>query len=181
MALYHGVQNWDRLLEFLETKAHLCFHPVFIPTALLSCHRYHLSRYRDVLDANIFKTERHIGYAVPGRLEQIRSDPSKTPSEAQELDYESIVRRLHSYQTELATMASVARFGQDCGDFLIRTVEESGSYSPFNDDETFHSSGEEILHEIELSRSLVRTLLSQNQSLKDRVQSQTNLVRSAEF
>jgi hypothetical protein len=180
-ALYHGVQDWDRLLSFLQKKVYHCLHPLFIPTALFSCHRYHLSHYRDVIDEKICGTEHQIGYAVPGRLEESELDPSNKGYEPQELNYESIVRRLHSYQTELATIANVARFGQDCGDFLMQTLQELETYSPFSDDEKFYSSGEEILHEVELSRSLVRTLLSQNQALKERVQSQTNLVSNADL
>ncbi len=181
MALYHGVEDWDRLLRLLKSKLHLCFHPMFIPTALFSCHRYHLGRYRGVVDANIYRTEHQIGYAIPGHLEQVRPEASNERLDVLEVDYESIVRRLHSYQTELATMANVGRFSKDCGDSLIQMIRELEIYSPFKDDERFHSSGEEILHGIEFSRSLTFTLLSQTQSLKERVQSQTNLVSSAKL
>jgi hypothetical protein len=182
LALYHGVEDWGRLLKLLKRKRHLCFHPMFIPAALFSCHRYNLERYRGVVDRNIFDTEHQIGYAIPGRLEYARGKTSnRESSNAPKADYESTVRRLHSYQTELATMANVARFSKDCGNTLIGTIQELESYAPFGDNQQFHSNSKEILHEIDFSKSLTHTLLSQIQSLKERVQSQINLVSGGEL
>jgi hypothetical protein len=180
-AFYHRIEDWGRLLNLLENKNHLCFHPIFLPTALFSCHRYHLGQYRNIVDTNVLETEHQIGYAIPGRLEEVHLAPPQESLDLPEMDYEIIVRRLHSYQTELATMANVARFSRDCGDSLMEMMEDFERCSTYEDEERWHESGEEIVHEIEFSRSLTRTLLSQVQSLKERVQSQVNLVSASDL
>lgn len=176
VALYHEVRDWNRLLTLLKRKVQLCFYPMFLPAALFSCYRFSLQRYRDVIDSHVYDTEHSLGYAIPGPLERYDAMITAKRWDTSKVDYESIVRRLNSSQTELATMGTVARFSKDCGDSLIHMIHELELYTLFGEDESFHKTREDILHEVEFSRTLTTSLLSQIQSLKERVQSEINLV-----
>jgi hypothetical protein len=148
---------------------------MFFPVAIYCSHQAQISQYRSIIDDNIHDLEREIGYAVPGRLEY-RSQGPEQGQRRPPKDYENAVRRLQSYQTELATIGHIARFSQSCGESLVQSIEQLGNDALFRNTISLHAAGENILHRVDFSRGLTVSLLSQCQALKERVQSQSNLV-----
>lgn len=134
-----------------------------------------MHRYRARIDQNVHESEQEIGYAIPGRLQQASANKSRNK---QYLDFEDITKRLHSYQTELTAIGHVARFSKVCGEFLLKTFQELNDIPLANYEHDFHKTGEPLLHHIEYYTNSCISLLSQSQSLKERVQSHINLVSS---
>jgi hypothetical protein len=177
-ALLHGTrfEDWKSVTELLRSSSSSCSHPMLLPTTIFHIHRLNMERYRSKIDRNVFDTELDIGYAVPGRLTDRFALPQNNPPDAQNLDFENIVKRLHSCQTELISSGHVARFSKDCGEFLIKTIQELNDLSPRTFKDDLDEKGERLLYEIEFSRNACICILSQSQALKERVQSHINLV-----
>ncbi|KAF2734183.1 hypothetical protein EJ04DRAFT_493933 [Polyplosphaeria fusca] len=173
--LYHGLKDEEAVFAALKTNGPLCFHPMFFLVAVYCLHQAQLSRYRTVVDGNIYQLEEEIGYAVPGRLERRDQKPVQR-QDGQLIDYGTVVRRLQSFQTELASIGHVARFSKECGNFLLQSIEQLSNDTLTDSTPSFHEAREYILHKVEFSRGLTTSLLSQCQALKERVQSQSTLI-----
>ncbi|KAK4182334.1 hypothetical protein QBC35DRAFT_510183 [Podospora australis] len=92
-------------------------------------------------------------------------------------DFETYLKRLHLFHPELACLSVVMRFCQEYGQFLVKlTTEQMERVSAADSKMAMHY--EEVLHLLQLPCSQSFTALSQLQSLKDRVQSQTTLIFS---
>ena len=172
---YHGLREEDRVFNQLQRNSRLCLHPLFFATVIYANHRQYISDYKCVVDGHLFYTEEQIGYAKPGALERIKI-PLMEKSSQDIVDYKPLVKRLQSYRTELAGIGHVTRFSVECGDFLVKLLEEMNTFSPFNEDAMLRKLGESILHELEFSKNLSLTMMSQRQALEDRVQGQSALV-----
>jgi hypothetical protein len=175
-AMVHGMREdeWMQIVAMLRDFIHLCFHPIFLPSLVFIVYQRSCEMHRAALDESIFTTERETGYGVPGRMLDQRYKWGVEFGADQVFDFESLLRRLHSYQTELITLANVLRFSDDLGAFLAKNASEIGRSS--STDDKIASECQEILHLLELPRSQIRTAQSQVQSLAERVQSQTTLV-----
>lgn len=175
---YHGLREEDRIFNQLQRNSRLCLHPLFFASVIYVNHQRYVSDYKAIVDGHLFYTEKQIGYARAGRLERIKMPLMETPSQ-DVVDYKPVVKRLQSYRTELACIGHLSRFCVECGDFLVKLLEEMNTLSPFKNDAMLRKLGESILHDLEFSRSLSLTMISQRQSLEDRAQGQSALVSLA--
>jgi hypothetical protein len=171
------MENWDRITDFVRSSLPLCSHPFFVPAVLFDQHLRNAENYRARIDDNLFHMEREIGYAIPGRLTEELASPPVRIAPTQDLDLEGAVRRLHSINTELITVGHVARFRVECSGFLMKTVQEFNHRSTGTHNDVLLEQGERILKQIDYQKNASSCLLSQGQSLKERVQSHITLVR----
>ena len=176
-AFLHGWSDddYERLLHFLQSQKDKSFflHPLLLATRLLQSLRFRTEIYRAELDKIVLKAECQIGYAIPGMLKYRSARSPDRLLTSKKLDFENIVRCLHSCQTELSGLIYVGRFGKELGEFIRKTIEElqKSTFSP--PDQVF----EELVHQVDFSTNLYATLVSQSSGvLKERVQSHINLV-----
>ncbi|KAK8096067.1 hypothetical protein PG999_014089 [Apiospora kogelbergensis] len=172
-ALVHGLQpaHWATLTALLMGSLHLCRHPLLLPILLFKTHRERIEQYRHDIDRSIVDLERETGFGVAGLLRDVRF-------QSPDLDLESALVRLQSQQTELANLAVVLRFSEKCADFLLNSITRLGQATLVCEQEAISELEDEMLHLLELPRNQVQTSMSQAQALKDRVQSQANLIFS---
>ncbi|KAK8087681.1 hypothetical protein PG997_002642 [Apiospora hydei] len=172
-ALVHGLEpaHWDTLVALLSQSLHLCRHPLLLPALMLTTHRKRIEKYRYDIDRSIVYLEKETGFGVAGFL---RGSRFQNP----DLDLESALVRLQSQQTELANLAVVLRFSEKWADLLLNSIARLSQSPLVCDQDAVLQLEDEMLHLLELPRNQVQTSLSQTQALKDRVQSQANLIFS---
>ncbi|KAK6863614.1 hypothetical protein PG995_000142 [Apiospora arundinis] len=172
-ALVHGLlpAHWATLTALLMGSLHLCQHPLLVPILIFATYRRRVEQYRHDIDRSIVDLERETGFGVAGFL---RDSRFQNP----DLDLESALVRLQSQQTELANLAVVLRFSEKWSDFLLNSITRIGQAALICDQDAILELEDEMLHLLELPRNQVQTSLSQTQALKDRVQSQANLIFS---
>ncbi|KAH6655913.1 hypothetical protein BKA67DRAFT_562158 [Truncatella angustata] len=175
-ALIHGAlpAQWDSFINLLCDSLHLCHHPLLLPTVLFVSHRLEIDHYRKRIDDSILQMERETGFGVAGIL---TTDQDRTFAQ-QSFSLESALVQLQSQQTELATLANVSRFSDRFSDFLFNSISRLNQTLRTSDHHHILELEDEIFHMLELPRSQAKSALSQIQSLKERVQSQTSLIFS---
>ncbi|KAF7507242.1 hypothetical protein GJ744_010800 [Endocarpon pusillum] len=176
-AFLHGIRfsEWERLKTDFRSLPLSYAHPMLLPVLLFNAHQVNMHRYRARIDQKVYESSKEIGYGIPGRLQEASANKSRNK---QYLDFEDITKRLHSYQTELATIGHVARFSKVCGEFLLKTLQELNGIPLTSCEHEFHKAGEPLLHRSEYYTNSCINLLSQSQGLKERVQSHINLTFS---
>ena len=174
-AVYHGAEltSWGKLVDLVHRNQRLWDHPLLVPTLVFLIHHEKAESYRARVDHLIFQIENDTGYGVAGLLQgpQVR---------ARKLAFhtESILIRLQSCQTELAVLSHVLRFNEEFVGFLVQGVEDYGQIPRGGNRRKHDALGEALLQMLELPRSQTTMAISQVQGLKERVQSQTSLVRA---
>jgi len=174
--LYQGLRRPTSIFSTVIANGALIHHPLSFCMIVYCTHQRYLARYRSMVDLRLFRTEKEIGYAVPGRLSQLDGSHD-VPLRYKEMDSKTWMKRLQFYQTELAAIGHVARFSRDCGAFLSDAMPEIRSQLP--DPKAVFRAEEMIMEEMQMAQSLTQSLLSQRTALEERVKSQTSLVRSA--
>ncbi|KAK7941509.1 uncharacterized protein PG986_013896 [Apiospora aurea] len=172
-ALVHGLEpaHWDTLVALFSQSFHLCRHPLLLPALMFTTHRKRIEKYRHDIDRSIVDLEKETGFGVAGFL---RGSRFQNP----DLDLESALVRLQSQQTELANLAVVLRFSEKWADLLLNSIARLSQSPLVCDQDAVLQLEDEMFHLLELPRNQVQTSLSQAQALKDRVQSQANLIFS---
>ena len=172
-AVYHGAEHasWDKLADLVRRNQRLWEHPLLVPTLVFLIHHEKVESYRARVDHLIFQVEKDTGYGVAGLLRGPRFRARK-----RSFDTESVLIRLQSCQRELAVLSHVLRFNEGFGDFLVQGVEDYSKVPRSGNRRKHDVLGEALLHMLELPRSQTIMAISQVQGLKERVQSQTNLV-----
>jgi hypothetical protein len=187
--LYYGLKDEDGLFSALQGGLERCLHPLFFVGALYCSHQRHIERYRKTVDDALLTIERGTKFGCPGMLmghhvplgqyyldEKLDKEP----------DYKQVVERLSYCQTEIAIIGHVARFSETAGIWLVKILEEikdeerkmaENGDTEHDGDKPSWEMTKKTLHEVEFSKCRAMTLLSQLQHLRDRVQSQTTLVR----
>lgn len=180
-AFVHGLVNSEieRLIHYLQKWRSKSFYeqPLLLPALIYQSYGAKAEVHRASTDNHLHRTEVQVGYAIPGRLQErpLRNfrEISLNP---ENLEFESITRRLHSCSTELGAVIHAGRFGQELGQFLLKTARELQDLqiAPANGESIRH--WDSLVHQIEFSTNLYSSLLSQASVLKERVQSHINLV-----
>lgn len=137
--------------------------------------------YRSEIDRHVLDTEHQIGYALPGVLDHRSVRHLACSFDARKLDLDDVVRRLHSYQTELIILCRVADFGKDLGNFLQNTAQELQDPLSVSANGHFSHYGDGLMHQIDFSTNACGHLMFQGLTLKERVQSHINLVSPITF
>ncbi|KAK9414362.1 hypothetical protein SUNI508_11324 [Seiridium unicorne] len=173
-AVMHGAMpaQWDSFIRILDDCLHLCRHPLLLPTLIFVTHRRNIERYRKHIDAAIHQLERDTGFGVAGFL--ITAEDHIPAQHVFKLD--SALIKLQSQQTELAILSSISRFSEKLADFLLITITKLDQALRTSDHDSIVHLEDEILHMLELPHNQAQLALSQIQSLKERLQSQTDLI-----
>lgn len=192
-ALYHHLQDEASFFATLLSTPERCIDPHFFVAALHRSHHQLIETHRNAIDDAIKDIERQTGFGYPGRLMgfELQASVDEYPVLA---DPKGIIQRLSYCQTELAIIGHTARCCSDCGEWLVRAIDERllGEQAPHygrqrrNSSEP-HGLDQQSLESLRAVRLLVRqdveymqrrtvTLLSQVQQLRDRVQSQVGFV-----
>ncbi|KAK3331281.1 hypothetical protein B0H66DRAFT_546202 [Apodospora peruviana] len=185
-AVIHGgmlPDRWDRCVSLLRENMHLCAHPTLLPALVFIIYRSSIEQHRAAVDKTVLDTENYTGYGSPRSFVHLhhgtvrQDDPPPPPPDVDglTLNFEWVLKRLQSYQTVLSTLANVVRFTQEWGQFIRKCTDEFDHFLPTDDADAL-SMSEDILQLLELPCSQVQTAHSQIQALKERVQSQANLV-----
>ncbi|KAK6222245.1 hypothetical protein LQW54_000944 [Pestalotiopsis sp. IQ-011] len=175
-AMIHGLMppQWSELLGQLCNAPRLCCHPLFLPVLVFVNHRRHIERYRAHIDKSIHELEQETGFGASGFLVTAYN----AASARRDFVIESALVRLQSQQTELATLASVSRYSERLGDFLVDAMTKLDRALRLPEHAAIIEAEDEIVHLLGLARSQAQSVASVVQSLKERVQSQTNLIFS---
>lgn len=172
--VYHGGEraSWEKLIDLVYSLPELLDHPLLLLALAFVAHEHRTRLYRDKIDDQLWQVERDTGYGVAGTL----TGPSSRLTKRQ-FDIESALVRLQSCQTELASVSHVLRYNEDYGQFLVESIEKLDGIYQANGQDELDLSYEKLIHLLELPRNQTHVALSQVQSLKERAQSQTSLVR----
>lgn len=185
-ALYHHLEDEASVFANLLSTPERCIDPYFSVAALYCSHYQRIEIHRHSIDNAIKKIERQTGFGTPGRL--IGWFVSKGRSSLDEssvlTDPGSTIQQLSYCQTDLAIIGHVGRCCSDCGEWLVRDIEESLIDEPPQHDEHELKQNQEnqkamrqmIGQDVEYIRRRTVMLLSQVQALRERAQSQTNFV-----
>ncbi|KAK6068569.1 hypothetical protein SCUP234_11113 [Seiridium cupressi] len=126
----------------------------------------------DLSNLTIRALERDTGFGVAGFL--ITAEDHIPAQHVFKLD--SALIKLQSQQTELAILSSISRFSEKLADFLLITITKLDQALRTSDHDSIVHLEDEILHMLELPHNQAQLALSQIQSLKERLQSQTDLI-----
>ncbi|KAK7917486.1 hypothetical protein PG985_011094 [Apiospora marii] len=167
----------------------------FFVAALYHVHHQQVEAHRGAIDHAILATEQQTHFGTPGILmDSLRGLPrldDQLPAAPE--DTKETIQRLSYCQTDLAVIGHVARADLDCGEQLIRAIDEDMRELslPRSKDDGPSDHGSRLLvdklgaamamtrDDVEFTRRRTATLLSQVQQMKDRSQSQTSFMLSA--
>ncbi|KAM0809988.1 hypothetical protein AB5N19_10335 [Seiridium cardinale] len=174
-AVMHGAMpaQWDSFIRILDDRLHLCRHPLLLPTLIFVTHRKNIECHRRYIDGAIHQLEQNIGFGVAGSFITADHIPAQ-----QVLKLDSALVKLQSQQTELAILSSISRSSEKLADFLLNSITRLDQALQTSDHGSIVNLEDEILHMLELPHNQARLALSQMQSLKERLQSQTDLIFS---
>lgn len=190
-ALYHHLPDEALLFATLLSTPERCIDPHFFIAALHRSHHQMIETYRNAIDDAIKDIERQTGFGSPGRGFDRQANVDKYPVLA---DPQDTIQRLSYCQTELAIIGHTARCCSDCGEWLVRAIDERllDEQAPQygrqrRNGYELHQLDQQSLESLRAVQLLVRqdveymrrrtvTLLSQVQQLRDRVQSQVGFV-----
>ncbi|ETS76471.1 hypothetical protein PFICI_11858 [Pestalotiopsis fici W106-1] len=174
--LLHGAMppQWKDIVRLLYNSLHLCPHPLLLPVLVFASHRRNMERYRTHIDKSILALEQETGFGASGFL----VTASNATSGRQDFHIESALVRLQSQQTELATVINISRYSESLASFLIDANIQLSAALGWQDHASVMKAEDGVLHMLVLAQSQAKTSTSVIQSLKERVQSQTNLIFS---
>ncbi|KAI1410705.1 hypothetical protein F5Y13DRAFT_71008 [Hypoxylon sp. FL1857] len=193
--LYHHLEDEDSIFATLLSTPERCIDPHFFVAAVYRSHHQHIEAYRNTIDDTIQGIERQTGFGNPGRLMGSARRPSLDEYPALE-DPKRIIQQLSYCQTDLAIIGHVARCCLDCGEWLVRAIDESLQKQQAPRHEGEPSNGSNLYErdqqfsvrlraarltnrdEVEYMRRRTAMLLSQVQQMHDRTQSQTSFMLS---
>ncbi|KAK9778511.1 hypothetical protein SCAR479_04533 [Seiridium cardinale] len=174
-AVMHGAMpaQWDSFIRILDDRLHLCRHPLLLPTLIFVTHRKSIECHRRYIDGAIHQLEQNIGFGVAGSFITADHIPAQ-----QVFKLDSALVKLQSQQTELAILSSISRSSKKLADFLLNSITRLDQALQTSDHGSIVNLEDEILHMLELPHNQARLALSQMQSLKERLQSQADLIFS---
>lgn len=188
--LYHHLEDEASVFATLLSMPEQCIDHHFFIAALYRSHHQHIEAHRNTIDDTIQGIERQSGFGNPGMLMR-RGSLDKYPSLT---DPKSTIQQLSYLQTDLAIIGHVARCCLDCGEWLVRVIDErllsdqpphygrerrKGSELHQWDQQSSESLRAVrlmIRQDVEYMRKRTVTLLSQVQQIRDRAESQTTFV-----
>ena len=177
--LYHHLESEASIFAMLLSQPQQWIDPHFFVAAVYRSHHQHLEIHRNTIDDAIQALERRTGFGNQGRLMGRRSMDGYHDL----ADPKTTIQQLSYCQTDLAGIGHVARFSLDCGEDIIRAIDESSDSEPHHGDqqfsETLRAVRMMVRQDVEYTRRRTAMLLSQVQQLRDRCQSQTNFVSTS--
>ncbi|KAF2685942.1 hypothetical protein K458DRAFT_365146 [Lentithecium fluviatile CBS 122367] len=160
--VYYSLENENNIFNALLEQPGRCLQPTFFAAVLYRCHQQRVEIFRRVVDSAVITIEERSRFGGPGRLfgRQFGIDEPETESNS-----ESMTKRLSYVQTELAIAGHLARTSVKCGEWLVKVAE--------NDTREWEMDNvTQTLDEMEYVKRRAETVVSQLQSIQDRVQSQ---------
>ena len=193
--LYHHLEDECSVFATLLAMPEQTIDPRFFVAALYRSHYQHIETYRNTIDDTILKVERQTGFGIPNRLARPGSRPPPSLDEYPALeDPKRTIQQLSYCQTDLAIIGHAARCCLSCGEWLVQVIDETLSSERLShcggersDSSDLHPRDQQFLESLRTARLMIREdveyirrrtamLLSQVQQMKDRTESQTNLV-----
>lgn len=190
--LLHRLKAEESIFKALESSPERCRQPAFFATVIYRCHQQRVEVHRHQVTEEITRVEHLTKLGGQGRLFEQRYK-NETPDQA--INSDSAIKKLSYIQTELAVLGHVGRSSLDIGQWLVELAEKDREHhneqqkvlaQVISDPDQQPDEGlledikqettARILDEIEYTRRCAKTVLSQLQATKDRVDSQTNLV-----
>lgn len=191
--LYHHLEDEAFVFATLLSTPERCIDLHFFVAALYRSHHQHIETHRNTIDDAIQGIERQTGFGNPGRLisSKRRASLDKYPIFT---DPKSTMKQLSYCQTDLAIVGHVARCCLDCGEWLVRVIDErllseqppqygrerrNGSELHQLDQQSSESLAAVrlmIRQDVEYVRKRTVMLLSQVQQMRERAQSQTTFI-----
>jgi hypothetical protein len=184
--LYLSLAYEDSVFDVLLTKPERCLQPTFFAAALYRCHQRRVEIFRRTVDRAILTIEESGRFGGPGRLfgSQFKSDEPRT-----EFPSDSKTANLSYVQTELAIAGHMARTSVKNGEWLVELAErdksewkarektQSSAAEANADVRLMLDNATETFDEMVYVKRWAETVVSQLQSLQDRLQSQVTFVR----
>jgi hypothetical protein len=190
--LYHRLQDEKGIFKALQDSPERCRQPAFFATVLYRCHQRRVEIYRQQVNEEITRIEHLTKFGGPGHLFDQRH---KSNGFDQEIESDSAIKKLSYIQTELAVIGHVGRSSLELGQWLVDLVKKdrvdyrsrkqvaaqdiSGLNQQSNNDLNENAMADNMTRSIDETEYVKRratTVLSQLQTTKDRVDSQTNFV-----
>ncbi|KAF7532267.1 hypothetical protein G7054_g8122 [Neopestalotiopsis clavispora] len=175
-ALLHGAMppQWSEFVRLLSSSLHLCAHPLLLPVLVLAGYRRNTERYRAHIDQSILALEQETGFGASGFLVTAYNPGSGR----RDFHIESALVRLQSQQTELSNLANVSRYSESLAAFLKDTNNRLNASLRWEEHAAVIEAEDRVVHMLGLVTSQAKTCTSVAQALKERVQSQSNLIFS---
>jgi hypothetical protein len=196
--LYHHLSDEDSVLATLLSTPELCIDPHFFAAALYRSHHQHIETHRSTIDDAIQGIERVTKFGYPGMLPRSMSFGRRPSMDEYPVldDPKKTIQQLSYCQTDLAILGHVARCCLECGEWLVQAIDEElgraqgpryGSSEVEQHERSDQGLSERrraarlmIRGEVEYVRRRTAMLLSQVEQMRQRTQSQTDVVSDSD-
>jgi hypothetical protein len=168
----------SHLISRLQSSISHWGHPLLLPILLLQNYMSRSNLFAWDLDDQVVALERQTGVVFAGRTVnsyEVNIDPGKIPRDK----IRTLTKDMHSLLTEIIFFERVVTWVLDCSAFLEKTVKESHEDGVEVEDRANNDWRRENRKVLEMVESLAADALSLcglQKSLKERVQSQINVV-----
>lgn len=197
--LYHHLSDEASVFTNLLATPERCIDHHFFAAALYRSHHQHVETHRSTIDETILGIERGTNVGRTGKLIspwRRQSVDGEYPALAG-VDPKKTILQLSYCQTDLAIIGHVARCCLECGEGIVRAVDESlrsgqelktqqdgggpAHDSPLEQRDkalsmALRAAQMAVRDEVEYTRRRIAMLLSQVEQMRQRTQSQTDLV-----
>lgn len=159
----------SQIISHLKSSIDQWTHPLLLP--VLVAHNYRIRSHLFPLDLNdqVVALERQTGVVFAGRVvkaEELNMLPENIPRQK----IRRLTRDMHPLMTEIIFFGGVVEWITTCGEWLEALVKQ------VDDLDIVEERNNEILEMVTYWRSDSESLLGHQKSLKERVQSQINVV-----
>jgi hypothetical protein len=168
----------SQLISRLQSSISHWGHPVLLPILILHNYMFRSDLFATDLDDQVVALERQTGVVFAGRT--VRShegniDPEKIPRDT----IKTLTKDMHTLLTEIIFFERVVNWTVDCAAFLEKVVKEGEDTEVEGRERiTLVREDREILEMLESIGAHAMSLCACQKSLKERVQSQINVVSS---
>jgi hypothetical protein len=167
----------SHLMSRLKSSVAHWGHPVLLPILLLQNCMSRSNLFAWNLDDQVVVLERQTGVVFAGRT-ALPNEGNIDPENIPRNKIRTLTRDMHSLLTEIIFFKRVITWMADCARFLEKSVREIGPGEVgYQDENSLRRENREILEMLESIGADARSLSGLQKSLKERVQSQINVVR----
>jgi hypothetical protein len=172
------ISQSSQLICRLQSSISHWGHPVLLPILILHNYNFRSDLFATDLDDQVVAVERQTGVVFAARTVRLHEgniEPEKIPRDT----IKTLTKDMHTLLAEIILFERVVKWTADCAAFLEKSVREiEGTEVEGRERDTLRRENREILEMLESIGTHAMSLAACQKSLKERVQSQINVVRS---
>jgi hypothetical protein len=160
--------------SLLKDSFSIWAHPMLVPAILLENHSLRAEDFVYLVGADVLALEHEIGESFPHISHRADAPLQAVHSRN---DLHSMTTRMHANMVQILFVNRVYNWANQCSDFLLKTHSEIANHELLNQSVPFKVAHRELQEAIEHVASVIVGLGDFSLVLKDRAQSQLDIVR----